>query len=281
MRLGALDAAIEIANEALGLAREAGDTTTSASALNIVAMIAVDRGDLREAESLLTRALEERPGDEWTRSLILGGLASVQIATNREQEARVTLRRARDGFRASGDEANDASCAINLADLELLDGNFEAAAEIASSVVEWNRTVGDRYRGVGAHAVLGLAVLGQGRHRDAKAALAEALDLVLIAERTASSAFPFVIAGIALTCDSATATSAARLLGAAARINREAGFVLSARQLQHRQRFAGSLVAALGEEAWAREEAVGEALSLEETIALAQALTVGSETTDQ
>lgn len=277
MRLGALDAAAEIAGEALGLAREAGDTTTSASALNIIAMTAVDRGDLREAESLLTRALDESPSDEWTRSLILGGLASVQIATSREEEARVTLRRAREGFRASGDEANDASCAINLAELELLDGNFEAAAEIASSVVEWNRTVGDRYRGVGAHALLGLAVLGQGRHRDAMASLAEALDLVLVAERTASSAFPFVIAGIALACDSAAAAPAARLLGAAARINQEAGFVLSPRQLEHRQRFARPLVAALGEQAWTREAAVGDALSLEETIALAQALTVVSE----
>jgi predicted ATPase/class 3 adenylate cyclase len=279
MRLGALDAAAEIADEALGIAREARDATTAASALNIIAMIAVDRGDMREAERLLRRALEER-GDEWTRALILGGLGSVQVATNREEEARSTLSRARDGFRASGDEANDASCAINLAELELLDGNFQVAAEIVAPVVEWTRKVGDRYRGVGAHAVLGLAVLGQGRHRDAKTALAEALDLVLKAERSASSAFPYVIAGIALACDSATAASAARLLGAAARINREAGFALSPRQVQQQQRLARPLVAALGAEAWAREEVVGEALSLEETIALAQALTAGLGSTD-
>ncbi|HET7129619.1 MAG TPA: adenylate/guanylate cyclase domain-containing protein, partial [Gaiellaceae bacterium] len=207
-RLGNHEAALSAATEALTLAEDAGDREIVGSALYTIARIASIRGDLEHATEVLERALEEGSDDEWTRALLLAGLAAVHVETGRDDEAREAFHAARAGFRTAGDEANDVACAIGLAELELYGGDFGAAATVVEPVLEWTRRTGDRYRGGGALYVLGVAELGRGRRLAARAALAESFDLVLASERTGSLIFTSLLFAIAVAADPASTRSA-------------------------------------------------------------------------
>jgi hypothetical protein len=101
------------------------------------------------------------------------------------------------------------------------------------------------------------------------------LELALAATRTHSVYVAGALSGIALAADPAAADRSARLRGAVAQLNSDAGVVMNAyseaddeldRQFERR------LVAVLGEEAWEREKTAGSRMTLEEAIALAQSL---------
>jgi predicted ATPase/class 3 adenylate cyclase len=271
-RGGDHDAAMTFATEALSLAEEADDRKTIGATLYTLAVIALDRGHLQEAEGTLTRALERGAADPWTEALLHAGRASVGVSAGRDEQARSDFQAARAGFRASGDEANDVSCAIQLAELELYVGDFEAAAATVGPALTWARATGDRYRQGGAASILGLAELGRGRRTEAMAAFKEGLELVLASERTGSPILTALLSGIAFASGPGMAEGAARLLGAARRLEEEGGFVSTRRELELEQRFERPLVDALGAEEWALEHAAGGRQPLDVTIALAGAL---------
>jgi predicted ATPase/class 3 adenylate cyclase len=275
-RAGDQDAALAVATEALGLAEEADDRKTIGATLYTLALIAVDRGQLQQAEDTLTRALERGADDVWTEALLHSGRASVGVSAGRDDEARVDFRAARAGFRAAGDEANEASCAIQLAELEVYVGDFEAAVATVGPALEWARATGDRYRQGGAATVLGLAEVGIGRRGEAMAAFKEGLELVLASERTGSQIFAALVSGIAFASAPEIADSATRLLGAAAHLHEEAGFVATRRESELKHRFGQFLIDALGPDEWAVAHTAGGRQSLDETIALAVALADGT-----
>jgi hypothetical protein len=128
----------------------------------------------------------------------------------RDEEARHLSQEATRGFQATGDEANEAITSMCLAYLELYVRDFEAAYVVAVSTLEKVRAIGDLYRSIGAHMVLGFAALGLGRRNEARQAFAESLDLILAAD-TRSDALPETLTGIALAADTANARSAAHL----------------------------------------------------------------------
>jgi predicted ATPase/class 3 adenylate cyclase len=274
-RAGDHDAAHAVATEALAAAEEANDRKTIGATLYTLAILALDQGRLEEAADTLTRALEQGAGDPWTEALLYAGRAAVATRTGRDDEARSDFQAARTGFRASGDEANEASCAIQLAELELFVGDFEAAAATARPALDWARAAGDRYRQGGAAGVLGLAELGRSHRVEAMAAFKEGLELVLASERISSPIFASLLSGIAFAAGSGTAHGAARLLGAAARVNKEAGAVATGRELELEQRFQKELIDQLGVNEWELERAAGVRQPLEETIKLASALAAG------
>jgi predicted ATPase/class 3 adenylate cyclase len=271
-RLGDFGAASSAATRALALAEEVGDKETVSFALVMLASLASRRGDLRRATELLVRALEEGSNDEWTRALVNSVLAEVHLEAGRDDEARDAFGSARAGLRATGDETNHVSCAIGLAQLELYCGNFEAAAVIVGPAVEWARRTGDRYRGGGAFYALGFAELGRGRRLEARAAFGEGLDLVLASERTGSHIFVSLLAAIAFAADPGAAASAARLLQAADRLSDERGFARSERDEAFHEQFRKALVAAATRDRRGPHHVIPQDTSLEETIALANAL---------
>ena len=165
--------------------------------------------------------LEEAADDEWLRSTALGDLASVQMEAGRDEEARRMFQEASRGFQATEDEANEAITSMCLAYLELYVRDFEAAYVVAASALEKVRAIGDLYRTIGAHMVLGFAALGLGRRSEAREAFTESLDLVLSAD-TRSDALPETLTGIALAADTADARSAARLQGAVNKLDEPA-----------------------------------------------------------
>jgi predicted ATPase/class 3 adenylate cyclase len=278
-RAGDHDAALAVAGEALVLAENVGDRKTVAMTLFTLSYVAVERGDLQQARDLLTRAIAQGDNDPWTEALLRAGRASVATYAGREDEARQDFRAARAGFRAAGDEANDASCAIQLAELELYAAQFEEAATVVTPALDWARATGDRYRHGGAACVLGLAELGRNRRLEAMAAFKEGLELVLASEGTKSPIFAELLSGIASAGGADSLHGAARLLGAASRLENEKGLNATRPQLELQKRFRQPLIDLLGEDDWAEEQTAGATLTLEETIALARSLAVTTEET--
>jgi hypothetical protein len=83
------------------------------------------------------------------------------------------------------------------------------------------------------------------------------------------------LSGIAFAAEPSAADRPARLCGAVARLNGDAGVVANAYseradELEHL--FEGELALALGEEAWEQLKKIGSAMRLEEAITLAQSL---------
>jgi predicted ATPase/class 3 adenylate cyclase len=269
LRLGQLDSAESHAQEAVTLARESEERRTLAFALQDLARVAAGRGDFDEAIRVLTRVLEEAADDEWLRAIALGDLASLQMETGRDEEARHIFQEASRGFHATGDEANQAITSTQLAYLELYVRDFEAAYNVAASVLEKVRAIGGLSVGIGARHALGFAALGLGRTGDARAAFAESLDLVLAADRT-EGALTEALAGIALAADTADARSAARLQGAVNKLDE--GSTRSPRFLQLLRYLEQPLIDALGADEYANEQALGAGMDTDDAIDLARTL---------
>ena len=83
----------------------------------------------------------------------------------------------------------------------------------------------------------------------------------------------------ALASEPADADSAARLLGAVAAIRQRGRLTGWPGEFTLRRRFEPPLIDALGEEEWAREQAAGAMLTLEEAIELARTLATQPGTT--
>jgi tetratricopeptide (TPR) repeat protein len=269
LRLGQLDSAESHAQEAVTLAQESGERRTLAWALRDLASVASRRGDFDEAIRVLTRVLDQAADDEWLRSIALGDLASVQMDAGRDEEARHLSQEATRGFQATGDEANEAITSMCLAYLELYVRDFEAAYVVAVSTLEKVRAIGDLYRSIGAHMVLGFAALGLGRRNEARQAFAESLDLILAAD-TRSDALPETLTGIALAADTANARSAAQLQGAVNKLDEPS--TRSPRFLQLERFLAEPLIEALGTEEYANEQALGAGMDIDDAIDLARTL---------
>ena len=270
LRLGQLDSAERHAQEAVTLAQESGERRTLAFALQQLASVASYRGDFDEAIRVLTHMLEEAADDEWLRSIALSDLAQFRMEAGRDVEARHMLQEASRGFRATEDEANQASASINLAYLELYAHDFEAAYVVAASVLEKVRAIGDDYRGIPARNALGLAALGLGRRSEARAAFAESLDLVLAADRTGPGALTETLVGIALATDTADVRSAAQLHGAVNKLDE--AVTRSPRFLQLERYLEQPLIDAVGADDYANEQALGAGMDTDDAIDLARAL---------
>jgi tetratricopeptide (TPR) repeat protein len=269
MRLEQLDSAEAHAQKAVTLAEEAGERRTLAWALWDLGQVASRRGDLDEAIRTFTRVLQEAADDEWLRSAVLGDLASIHIEAGRDEEARRMLQEARKGLQATQDEANEAITSMGLAYLELYVRDFEAAYLVAASVLEKVRAIGDLYRTIGAHMVLGFAALGLGRRSEAREAFAESLDLILTSDAR-SDALPETLTGISLAADAADARLAARLQGAVNKLD-EAN-TRSPRFLELVRYLAQPLIDALGADEYANEQTLGAGMDTDDTIDLARTL---------
>ena len=270
LQLGQLDSAESHAQEAVTLARESDERRTLGFALQDLARVASRRGDLDEAIRVLTRVLDEAADDEWLRAIVLGDLASLQAETGRDEEAaRHMFQEASRGFHATADEANQAITGTQLATLELFVRDFEAAYNVAASVLEKVRAIGGLYVGIAARNALGFAALGLGRTGEARAAFAESLDLVLAADRP-EGALPETLAGIALATDTTDARSAARLQGAVNKLDEPV--TRSPRFLQLERYLGQPIIDALGADEYAKEQALGAGMDTDDAIDLARTL---------
>jgi predicted ATPase len=269
LRLGQLDSAEAHAHEAVMLAQESGERRTLAWSLWGLAQVAFRRGDFDEAIRLFTRVLQEAADDEWLRSAALGDLASLHMEAGHDEEARRMFQEASKGLQATHDEANEAITRMGLAALELYARDFEAAYVVAASVLEKVRAIGDLFRSIGAHVMLGFAALGLGRRSEAREAFAESLHLLLTSD-TRSDSLPETLTGIALAADTADARLAAQLQGAVNKLDEPSTRTPRFRELE--RYLAQPLVDALGADEYANEQALGAGMLPDQAIDLARRL---------
>jgi hypothetical protein len=273
MHLGRVEAGGATARKAQALA-EPG-TEPHWLAIAELAFHALHRGDAEEAVRLGRQALEEAERlDDTVRISAIGHLATILMGVNRAQEARPVYERFVHEARRSGLQNLEAVGLADLGWLDLLEHDYESARAAYAAALIQLRGRGDKYYELEALRGLGLASLGLGQRGEARAILAEMLELALAATKTYSRYVAQALSGIALAASPPEADRAARLRGAVARLSSDADVVTNAyfRGDELDCHFESQLVALLGEEAWEREKAAGSTMTLEQAIALAQSL---------
>jgi predicted ATPase/class 3 adenylate cyclase len=274
MHAGRVDVSEAAAREALALA-EPG-TEPHYLALSELSFYSIHRGDTEEAVRLGRQAAEESEMlDDASRIQAIGNLASLLAGVNRINEARSVLERLVHEARRSGLVILETLGLADLGALDLIEHDYESSRAAYAAALTQLRSRGDRYYEMETLKGIGLASLGLGHRGEARAAFAEMVDLALAETRTHSVYVAGALSGIALAADPAAADRAARLRGAVAQLNSDAGVVMNAyfeAEEEHERHFERQLVAVLGEEAWEREKTAGSTMTLEEAIALARSL---------
>ena len=163
----------------------------------------------------------------------------------------------------------------DLGTLDLIEHDYESSRAAYTAVLAQLRRQGDKYYEIETLRGLGLASLGLEQRDEARAAFAEMLELALAATRTHSVYVAGALSGIALAADPAAADRAARLRGAVAQLNSDAGVVMNAyseAEDELERHFERRFVVVLGEETWEREKTAGSRMAFDQAIALAQSL---------
>ncbi|MFP5342319.1 MAG: adenylate/guanylate cyclase domain-containing protein [Candidatus Limnocylindria bacterium] len=272
--VGDLDASELAARESLRLA-EPGDEV-SAWALLYLAQIAAARDEREEAVRFGREALEEIDAiEERDQAGFRLDVAGVFMDAGLSEEARATFLQVRDTGRRLGDLRLIAIAQGSAHELDLLEGRYEAAEEGFRTVLKTMRTLGiERFKAYSL-SLLGLALLGLDSRSEARAAFASSLEIVA-ADSTPNIELTACLQWIALAVEPGQMRSAARLVGAADGVRRNARLTGERRTYRElRRRFEQPMIDALGEDEWARERAEGATLTLEEAIELARMLAAG------
>jgi predicted ATPase len=270
MRLGRVEAA-EAANRDAQALAEPG-TEPHVLAVVGLAVQAVHRGDTDEAVRLGRQALEEAERlEDASRIQAIGNLASILTSVGWTEEARSVLDRFVHEARRSGLEVLESLGLADLGELTLREHEYESSRAAYTTALTQLRGLGQKGAVMESLYGLGLASLGLGHRREARAALAELLELALAHSAYVAEA----LSGVALAADPAAADRAARLRGAVAQLKSDANVVMNAYfeagdELE--RRFERQLVVLVGEEAWEREKTAGSTMTLDQAIALAQSL---------
>ena len=119
---------------------------------------------------------------------------------------------------------------------------------------------------------MGWAALGLDRRVEARRLFGKALESVIDAAMTTHNDFARTLSGIGLASELTDARPAARLHGAAVHLRERSQYTFKPDDEELERFFGQPLIDALGPETWQQEQAVGAALTLEETIALARSL---------
>jgi predicted ribonuclease YlaK len=135
-----------------------------------------------------------------------------------------------------------------------------------------DKVTGDYFRTTRGLNALGLALVGLDRRGEAREAFAQSLDLVVTSGMTGQGLLTEALAGIAYATEKARFDSAAQLLGAVYRLNDDAGFDPGPRRRELGHFFAQPLIDAVGAEMYAREQAKGATMGLDDAVELARSL---------
>ena len=275
-RLGNAAAGEEALEQALVLA-EVG-SASRVVALQIAAWVAITHREVHEGLRLSRQAvLEAESADDVTRVSALGDLGQILTRVGRADEARLVVRSAVEEARRNDFLMFVITGEAELGLLDLAEGDYVSARRVLMSGLEQTRRLGlDHYpyelevlRGIG------FAQLGLGARREARASFLELLEAVLAANHGMHPDLVVAISAMALAADPADFRAGARLLGAVAKLRLDAGIETSmweGARLELERRFEQPLIRALGEKAYAAEQASGARMSLEETIGLARSL---------
>ncbi len=267
---GDLDACEAAARETLRLAGPGSGV--GAWALLGLAGIAAARREPEEAVRLCREALERIDDvEEARRPGFRVDVATVLNEAGLREEARETYMQVSEEARRRGEPLLVAYADASASWLDLIELRFGAAEAGFRSVLEMQRGLGHAMWEADAHRGLGLARLGLGRRAEARTDLVSSLEIPT-ADPNQSIELIEALVWNALAAEPGDARSAARVLGAVAAVRERRPLPVWHGEVDLCRRFERPLIDALGEEEWAREQAAGATLTLEEAIELARAL---------
>jgi predicted ATPase/class 3 adenylate cyclase len=278
MHVGRVEASEAAAREALALADPG--TESHYIALACLAFSSIHRGETDEAVRLGRQAAEEAEMlDDASRIQAMGNLASILVGLKRVAEARPLLERFVHEARRSGMLTLETLGLESLGAINLVERDYGSARTAYAAVLTQLRSSANKHYEMESLKGLGLASLGLGQHVEARAAFSEMLELALAATASHSSYLAGALSCIALAAEPDAAGRAARLRGAVAQLNSDAGVVMNAYDAgaELEGHFERELVAVLGEDAWKQEKKAGSTMTLEEAIAVARLLCGGAE----
>jgi tetratricopeptide (TPR) repeat protein len=136
--------ALDVATEAVSLARESGDAATLGLTLRVFGSTAMDAGRLEDAETALAQAETIPGGSAYHRIILLGRRANLS-ALRRDYDSAVSLNaRLLEENRRLGNARGEASAAGNLAECEHARGRTQRAIEIVREILPMDRRATDR-----------------------------------------------------------------------------------------------------------------------------------------
>ena len=277
MLVGELDAAEAASRQTLRLTVP-GDELHAYALLGL-SIIAGLAGKREGAVRLAREALGEVDSlDDERRPSFRVDVASVFAEAGLTAEARTIVKQASDEADRVGDPLHGAHVDSNAGWLDVVEQRYESAEAAFRSSLEVARRLGydaleaDTLRG------LGLAVLALGRRAEAHTAFLSALEILAI-DPSPNLELAATLQYTALAAESRDVRPAARILGAVAAVRQSARLIEPPTEFELRRRFEWPLIDALGEEEWAREQAAGAMLTLEEAIELARTLATQPGTT--
>jgi predicted ATPase len=276
--VGDLDASEAAARASLRFAEPGSESYLYS--LSGLAMIAASRGEPEEAVRLGREVLQAIDAlDDQQRPGFRVDVAVAFAEAGSREEARATFGQASNEARRLGNPFLIALADGNVGWLDVHEQRYEAAAAGFRSALEVVRSLGHAAWEADGLRGLGIALLGLGERAEARAALKSSLE-ILAADPTPGVELTATILWIALAAEPDDVRSAARLLGAVDAVRQNARLTARQIELDLRRRFEQRLIDTLGEEGWAREQAAGATLTLEEAIELARTLAAPpSETT--
>jgi predicted ATPase len=274
---GDLDAATTTAAEALRLSTPG--THPRVIALLISSSSEVLRGNVDEGVRLGRRAVDEaKTLDAMIRIATLGDLAMVLVQAGRREEARTALHEAVEDARRSGERMNAEWGEGQLGFVDLLDGDYKSARRALARAVTYARSV-DHYPFEASMLLwLGFAQLGLEQRAAARSSFGELLELSSASSKTITPYLAAAIRGLALAVERVDLRDGARLHGAVETLREEAGGLrtpMSREENEIEARFERTLIEALGDDGYEKQQAAGAAMGLDETIELARSLADG------
>jgi predicted ATPase/class 3 adenylate cyclase len=271
--------AIVLAEEALGLAREAGDGKWIARSLLLTGILAMDHGEYERAETMLAEALPlaREARDRWAVTQLLLYLGLTEVALGNDERSRRLLEEALGLARDAEDKPNIVWSLYYLAGLALLRSEPASAGCLVKESLALSQELGHRHAEGHAMEMLGRVRLAEGEAEEARTLFGHRLSLHDEAEL--SSCRPHSLEGFAhLALTEAQPQRAARLLGVASALMIPLqGYVLWPVERAFYDRTLEAVRGRLSEEAFAAAWAAGGEMSPHEAVAFALENDVSSE----
>ena len=255
--------------EALALCRELGDKRGLALALGNLGLVVLEQGEYERAAALQEEslALDRELGDTHSIGVALCNLGWAVLEQGEYGRAAALFTESLALSRELGNTYGSATALSNLGLVALEQGDHGRATALHEEALALCRTLGDR-RGIAiALGNLGLVALEQGDYGQAAALLKESLALRRELGEKRGIAVSLHNLGMLAHLEGAPLLST-RLLAASAAVRTAMGTPLNPKEGPRYTQAVAALRAALGEDGYAAAWAEGEALRLEEAVAL-------------
>jgi predicted ATPase/class 3 adenylate cyclase len=261
---GGYATAAEYCDEALAIARSAGDDRLAADASAIKAFVLVRRGQQAAALPLIAEslALARRLGDPHLTARLLSVRSFALDFEGDHQAAAADAAESLQLFRQAGDRREVGTMLGNLGYAELSLGDLERARGHLRESLDIARELDDSYGVVYETFNLGLAEYLNGSSGAAAALFAESFDLARRVRMNAGTAYALM--GLAMAGSGPDPVRSARLHGAADEALAALGETVDSLEARLRDADRQRLRAAMGGAAFDAEHGAGRAMTFEE-----------------